>query len=150
MWRKIVLSLAITILSFGVANLGTASAASFADNGNGTVSDGSTGLVWQQSDDGTKRSRTSAVSYCQNLSLSGYGWRLPSQAELESILDKKRTNPSINKTFFPTVKYKEVSEYWTTTFFGGGDVLGFAVGFSKSTSQIFPTEMEFYVRCVRQ
>ena len=29
--------------------------AAFSDNGNGTVSDSVTGLMWQQSDDGTER-----------------------------------------------------------------------------------------------
>ena len=63
----------------------------FTNNGNGTVSDSATGLMWQQADDGTKREFDAAITYCEALSLGGQtDWRLPNIKELQSILDYSR------------------------------------------------------------
>ncbi|HXK52070.1 MAG TPA: DUF1566 domain-containing protein [Caldisericia bacterium] len=57
-------------------------------NEDGTITDLSTGLMWQMADDGTTRNWKEALSYAENLSLAGYeDWRLPSAKELQSIID---------------------------------------------------------------
>jgi len=63
----------------------------FQENGNGTVSDLATGLMWQQADDGIPRNWEDALAYAENLDLAGYhDWRLPNAKELQSIVDYTR------------------------------------------------------------
>ena len=72
----------------------------YIDNGNGTVTDIETGLMWQQ--EGTMDLDWSkARSYCSGLSLAGYtDWQLPTLAELATLVDTS-WEPTINPTFFP-------------------------------------------------
>lgn len=68
----------------------------FVDNGDGTVADSATGLMWQQADDGVAREWESALAYCEALDLAGYAdWRLPDVKELQSIVDYTRS-PATN------------------------------------------------------
>jgi hypothetical protein len=63
----------------------------FVDNGNDTITDQATGLMWQQADSGTTYNWDGALSYCNDLSLAGYDdWRLPNAKELQSIVDYTR------------------------------------------------------------
>ena len=72
----------------------------FQDNGDGTVSDLKTGLMWQQADDGTHRTWQEALNFCECLNLAGHSdWRLPSIRELESIVDWQRHDPAIDPVF---------------------------------------------------
>ncbi|MCP4046740.1 MAG: DUF1566 domain-containing protein [Gammaproteobacteria bacterium] len=76
----------------------------FTDNGNGTVSDNITGLMWQQSPDtnedtnidvNDKLAYTEAQSYCENLNLAGNtDWWLPNIKQLYSLIDFSGTDPS--------------------------------------------------------
>lgn len=106
------------------------------DNGDGTVTDTETGLMWQQ-DDGGYRNWNDAISYCENLILPAGGyddWRLPNRNELQSIVDYTRYTPSINTTVFPNTMS---ACYWTSTtsagnsayacviFFDDGDVINY-------------------------
>jgi hypothetical protein len=87
--------------------------ASFVDNGNGTVTDRSTGLMWQQAAAPGTMTWEQALAYCENLTLAGHtDWRLPNRNELQSIVDFTRDNPAINTTFFPGTG---VSFYWSST-----------------------------------
>lgn len=86
---------------------------SFTDNGNGTVTDRTTGLSWQKQDDGITRNWAAAVAYCEKLSLGGHeDWRLPSKKELMSIIDYGRADPAIDPLYFPKTK---MGWYWTAT-----------------------------------
>lgn len=77
----------------------------FEDQGNGTISDHATALMWQQSDDGQLRNWEQALSYAEGLELGGYNnWRLPNAKELQSILDYSRSpqytgSPAIDPLF---------------------------------------------------
>jgi hypothetical protein len=71
----------------------------FVDNGDGTISDRATGLMWQKTDDGKGRNWQEALDYCEHLELAGYDdWRLPDQKELHSIVDYDFI-PAINPIF---------------------------------------------------
>jgi hypothetical protein len=64
----------------------------FVDNGDGTVSDNATNLVWQQCDDQNSSGRTwqGCIDYCNGLILGGRSdWRLPTYDELEGIGTKR-------------------------------------------------------------
>jgi len=81
-------------------------------DGDGTVTDTLTGLMWQQATDGTMNWEA-AISHCEALSLAGYDdWRLPNKRELQSIVDYSIYKPAINTTYFPNTLS---SSYWSST-----------------------------------
>ena len=86
---------------------------SFTNNGNGTITDNVTGLMWQQVDGG-EMTFENAITYCNTLTLGGFsGWRLPTPIEAYSILNHQNSNPAINTTFFTLT----TAEYWWTSVF---------------------------------
>ena len=85
----------------------------FKINGNGTVTDTITGLMWQQLDGG-EMTIENAVTYCSTLTLGGYSdWRLPNAHEAFSILHHQNANPALNTSVFTTT----AAEYWWTNDF---------------------------------
>jgi len=74
---------------------------SFTDNGDGTVTDRHTGLVWQQQAS-EPMMWEEALAYAERLGLAGHDdWRLPNIKELRSLNDDHVTNPSLNRVSFP-------------------------------------------------
>jgi hypothetical protein len=77
---------------------------SYTDNGDGTITDNVTGLVWEQSADtdgdgdigaDDKLSYEASLTYCENLSLAGYDdWQLPTIKQLYSLMNFNGTDPS--------------------------------------------------------
>jgi hypothetical protein len=80
----------------------------FHDNGNGTVTDNATGLMWQQADDGVARDWETSLAYCENLDLGDHSdWHLPNAKELQSLVDYSRgpqatDSPAIDPVFSTT------------------------------------------------
>ncbi|MHC4434999.1 MAG: Lcl C-terminal domain-containing protein, partial [Planctomycetota bacterium] len=71
----------------------------FVDNGDGTVTDLATNLMWQQADSGVGYNWRQALSYAESLDLAGYDdWRLPNAKELQSIVDYMRAPDAQNPT----------------------------------------------------
>jgi hypothetical protein len=91
-------------------------AGSYTDNdGDGTVTDNSSGLMWQKdtSYDTETMDWEQALAYCERLTLGGYkDWRLPTIKELQSLVDYSKSNPSIDTTSFPNTVS---SFYWSST-----------------------------------
>ena len=84
---------------------------SLKDNGDGTITDYTTGLMWQKTDGG-EMTNENAVTYCTNLSLGGYSdWRLPTSQELFSINNYSFSNPALSSTYFTSTG----AEYWWTS-----------------------------------
>ncbi|MFC1591399.1 DUF1566 domain-containing protein [Thermodesulfobacteriota bacterium] len=83
------------------------------DNGDDTVSDISTGLMWQQATAPGTYSWEQALTYCEGLELTGHSdWRLPNRNELQSIVDYSTHNPAIDTAVF----YGTVANfYWSST-----------------------------------
>jgi len=124
---------------------------SFTDNRNGTVSDSTTGLMWQQADPGQMTSFaswTDALSYCTGLVLGGNSdWRLPNIKELASITDVTTSNPAINLTFFPNANS---SLYWSSTTLAGNAVYAFTEDFGNgAVAGDSKSDDGNWVRCVR-
>lgn len=70
---------------------------SFTDNGDGTITDHATGLIWMQDDNGEGLLWKEALSYAENLEYAGYSnWRLPDAKELQSIVDYTRSPYTTN------------------------------------------------------
>jgi hypothetical protein len=87
------------------------------------VMDNVTGLMWQHllptsydgctggTTAGTACTWSEAKSYCANLILSSHDdWRLPTEIELESILDVTKPSPAIDTSIFPSA-----TVYWTSS-----------------------------------
>ncbi|MBF0352999.1 MAG: DUF1566 domain-containing protein [SAR324 cluster bacterium] len=119
----------------------------YTDNGNGTVTDSWTQLVWQKEDDDTTRTWEQALTYCEALVLGGQNdWRLPNIRELESLVDAATYSPAINSTYFPNTNSSNYwssssnanysSDAWMVLFIGG------SVGYGNKSGT-------YYVRCVR-
>lgn len=69
----------------------------FVDNGDGTISDVATGLMWQRADDGNDRNWKEALSYAESLEFGNHmDWRLPNAKELQSIVDYSRSPQTTN------------------------------------------------------
>jgi len=76
----------------------------FTDNGNETVTDSATMLMWQQADDGTARDWLSSIQYCEELTLAGYeDWHLPNAKELQSLVDYYRSPMATNSAAIDSV-----------------------------------------------
>ena len=84
----------------------------FTNNGDGTVTDNNTGLIWEQKtdDDGSRDKDLTytweqALDYCENLRLGGHtDWRLPNYKELESLIDLEEYGYAIDNVFFPNTE----------------------------------------------
>jgi len=96
------------------------------DNGNGTITDHATGLMWMKSDSGSGKIWSDALSYAENLDYAGYAdWRLPNAKELQGILDYSRSpdttsSPAMDPIFSSTSITDEGGStnwpfYWTGT-----------------------------------
>ncbi|GAB6062490.1 Lcl C-terminal domain-containing protein [Deferrisoma palaeochoriense] len=139
----------------------TGTSMSYTDNGDGTVTDEVTGLMWQQTPTGEHLSWAEAIAYCEALELGGYGdWRVPSANELFSLSDFSQGWPYIDTEVFdlsdPTVSKDE--QYWTSTAYAGVTVEGrdeavFGVNFGTGHIKAYPGSVTGptakRVRCVR-
>lgn len=128
-------------------NCSTSMAGNFTDNGNGTVTDSDTGLVWQKEDDNTVRTWEGAINYCEGLSIGAFSdWRLPNVKELESIIDDSIYSPAINSIYFPNTN----DSYWTSTTYVGLLSYAWLVDFhNNEVYGSYKTINNRYVRCVR-
>ena len=125
---------------------GDALAEAYVANGDGTVSDTSTGLVWEQAGSTSGLSWKDALAYCENRETGGYtDWRLPNYKELLSIVDYTRWEPAIDAIFSAVS-----NSYWTSsTRYGypnNGIYINFASGYA---SYYYSKSYAGYARCVR-
>ncbi len=94
----------------------------FHNNGDGTVTDRATGLMWQQADSGKGMNWEQALAYAAGCRLAGHSdWRLPNAKELQSIVDYTRApavtqSPAIAPLFQVTpLGDGEYPFFWTST-----------------------------------
>ena len=129
-----------------VLQAASAEAASFTNNGNGTVTDNGTGLMWQQGEPGYK-TWANALTYCEGLSLGGQtDWRLPNITELESIIDDTKYEPAIDTAYFPNA-YADY--YWSSTTSASNTNGAWSVEFGDNYVYYGSKSYGSYVRCVR-
>src|SRR3990167_8271428 len=133
--------------TFGEDNDYTINPPSYTDNGNGTITDNVTGLIWQKEDDNTTRTWSNAGTYCDNLTLGWQSdWRLPSDMELMSIVNYETYNPAINTTYFPNTNS---SSYWSSTTGAIYSSDAWYVSFFYGLVNGSYKSSYYYVRCVR-
>jgi len=89
----------------------------FIDNGNDTMTDNLTGLMWAKNGNLYNENMIwyQALIYCDNLTIGGYtDWRLSNVNELESLIN---TNEADNAIWLNTQGFTNVqaSNYWSST-----------------------------------
>ena len=147
---------------------------SYQDNGDGTITDLNTGLMWVK-DPGDKMTYYQAIAGADSFSLAGYDdWRVPSIKELYSLMDFRGTDPdpmaSDSSDFTPFIdtdyfvfEYGDtdagervIDSQWVTTSIYGSTVMDgqegfFGVNFADGRIKCYPTGyvQDFFVRYVR-
>lgn len=101
----------------------------FSDNGDGTVTDTKTGLMWKRCSEGQAWNGSTcignfaaytwqtALQQAQSLNSSGgfagkADWRVPNVKELRSIAELQCASPAINLTIFPATPS---DQFWSST-----------------------------------
>ncbi|MEK8019141.1 MAG: DUF1566 domain-containing protein [Candidatus Parabeggiatoa sp.] len=94
----------------------------FVDNGDSTVTDNATGLMWMQDDSGYAMNWEDALKYAQDSTHAGYDdWRLPNAKEIQSIVKYDGSFPAIDSSVFNLSVLTNVKGqtdypfYWTST-----------------------------------
>jgi len=129
----------------------------YIDNGNGTVTDKYTGLMWKkcsEPDTTTDCSGThsaypwaDAITQCENLTYAGYSdWRLPNMKELFSLIKFEGSGPYIDTTYFPSTLS---GYYWTSTIYAPNTTYAMYVNFYSGDVTNNGKIYSGYVLCVR-
>jgi hypothetical protein len=131
----------------------------FVDNGDGTISDLATGLMWQKADDGSVRDWEESLEYAEGLDLANYSdWRLPNIKELHSIVDYTRSpqttqSPAIDPLFEtteildPDGNSGQYGYFWSgTTFLWGSNPSESAayIAFGEGQGKMFGVLMDVH------
>ncbi|MDO8948353.1 MAG: DUF1566 domain-containing protein [Desulfocapsaceae bacterium] len=132
------------------------------DNGDGTITDSKTGLMWKKCMEGVSGSNCdsgAAGSFTWQTALqrpaivnTGIGfagqtdWRLPNIKELRSIVEEKCVDPSINLTRFPNTPSSVV---WSGSPYAGHSDYAWVVYFNSGNSYINIRSYNNQVRLVR-
>jgi hypothetical protein len=97
----------------------TAPDSRFQANGDGTVTDVTTGLIWKQCAEGlsgagctTGSARTFTWQAALQHAADNPTWRLPNKNELASLVERRCFNPAINATVFPNTP---ASWFWSSS-----------------------------------
>jgi hypothetical protein len=99
------------------------------DNGDGTITDASTGLMWSMADSGMAMDWPAALAWAQAQNKANYlghaDWRLPNIKELQGLIDYTRSpsssaSPAIDPLFESTKITNEAGKddfpfYWSST-----------------------------------
>jgi len=114
----------------------------FHNNGDNTITDRATGLMWTKDDSKTGMNWEQALAWAQEMNAKKYlgysDWRLPSAKELQTIVDYSRQtevthSPAINPVFNVTSIKNEAGVidypyYWTGTSHGAAEAVYVAFG----------------------
>lgn len=122
------------------------------DNGDGSITDNRTSLVWQKcaigqtndascSGSATGITWANALTTCKNLTIGGRSWRLPNVNELYTLADFTRTSaPYMNATYFPNVPNAGFPEFWTSTTLVQIPAYAYVLDFSNLTMGTIDTK----------
>ena len=129
---------------------------SFTDNGDGTVTDNVTGLMWQQAvGPAATYTWAQAVAYCPTLTLAGHSdWRLPALIELFSIADVGLFRPCLDSIYFSIPQGIPNIYFWSSSPYNGPDNGSPSSALCVDFYNCGPTFSDvsnntFHARCVR-
>ena len=118
------------------------------------VTDSQTGLTWRRCSEGQAFSagtcsgsasvftREAALAHARTQS----GWRLPNIKELSSIVDTRRSNPSVDADAFPATPARH---FWSSSPYAGNSYNAWLVHFSGGTVVADNRHDDSHVRLVR-
>ncbi len=129
----------------------------FADNGNGTITDKLTGLIWMQNANAFDvKTWDQAVSAANNLASGSGGltdgskagdWRLPNLKELQSLADYGMIKPAL-PAGHPFTGVMSTA-YWTSTTHGFYTDAAWIIGLADGWVATYYKTDSYYVWCVR-
>lgn len=141
------------------AVIATTPTAEFTDNGDGSVTHATTGLVWKRCSEGqawdgsTCTGSAVALTWAQALvqanastDLGATDWRLPNVKELESLVEARCWTPAIDSAVFPQA---EATDYWTSSPFAGDPQASLVVNFDAGHTGSVARTAATAVRLVR-
>jgi hypothetical protein len=116
-------------------------------NGDRTITDIASGMMWELETKNTKQTWKNAMDYCENASTAMYtDWRLPEQKELRTIVNFTRYLPAININFFHDTMS---AFYWSSTSNANITGLAWGVDFRIGHDSNYAKDSSYYVRAVR-
>ena len=141
--------------------------AAFTDNGDGTITDTTTGLMWDKCSRGQVWDNTTPPGTCTGapgiFTWEGAlveatvantpshrnftDWRLPNRTELESLVKSDASAPAIDGTVFPATAS---AWYWTSTTYAPNPALAWSVYFNGGGTNAYVKASAFHVRLVRR
>ena len=143
---------------------------SYTDNGDGTITDNVTGLMWQKSLPDDKYTYEECIQYADTCTLAGYDdWRLPTIKELYSLIlfsgktgmSPETSIPYLDTDYFdfrfggtvnPNERFID-AQYATCTLYKGttrgGNETMFGVNFVDGRIKGYPTSKDFEIKLVR-
>jgi len=143
----------------------------YVDNGNGTITDSNTGLIWEKlSDDGAIHDRDTTYTWANAFTVkiatlnggAGFAartdWRMPNKKELESIVNAEVFNPTLSPAFNTgcvpgatvlTGSCTKSSFYWSSTSYAFDPSRAWRVGFDFGAAAAGFKADALYVRAVR-
>jgi len=134
------------------------SGARFKDNGDGTITEILTGLMWVKQPENiggiwvsagepVKVSWNDAIDNCNALVYAGHSdWRLPNLKELFSIVQVNQYNPCVDTVFFPNT---QDNKYWTSSTYSAGTTLAWNLYFRYQLTAVTAKTTLYFVRPVR-
>lgn len=113
----------------------------YRDNGDGTITDLNTGLMWQKAHDFTRRDMQATKEHVQNMTLGNHSdWRIPTIKELYSIAHfdgelKKPGEDGTSKPYIDTIFFDYqydrrlafAGQFWSSTTYVKNDVQNFTL-----------------------
>lgn len=144
----------LPLSSSGAEEVTLADSSFYIDNGDGTVTDKRTGLMWMRCAEGQKLEEgivtgvagTFTWNHAIGLRLSFAGfndWELPDIESLKSIVESNRMNPAINSSVFPLTPCFSFWSNSTGKRSGTAQMVHFSEGFSDSISSIKKCHVRF-------
>ena len=136
----------------------TTPASRFQDNGDATVTDQSTGLMWARCPEGLSGTGCAtgaaaaftwegALLRARDSGLAGYtDWRLPDIKELSSLVEERCYAPAINLAVFPNTPS---SYFWSASPGGSSSSYAWYVAFSNGYANDYYRDYNYHVRLVR-
>lgn len=121
----------------------------FTDNGNGTITDANTGLMWVKDPSvtgiGGAANWADAITACEDLNYAGHAdWRMPNINELSSLIDYSRNAPAIDPIFLNTSSFS-----WSSTVVSSLPAQAWEIDFGAGIVDYSNRNVTGFVRPVR-
>ncbi|WP_428563776.1 MAG: DUF1566 domain-containing protein [Solidesulfovibrio sp. DCME] len=109
-----------------------------------TVTDLTTGLIWEKTSTASAMTWEQALAWCEKSTTGGISnWHLPNKFELETLVDDSQYNPAIDSSLSGFAK-----AYWASTTDPGYGDYAWAINFYDGNSDTYSKAGLHYVRCV--